>query len=130
MPVRSKLVLVDDLAPIGYPSSAHIVSSRVVDFGDLGDLLIGHLDLPRFFQLAIPQEHDEGLHLKVDVLEERRSLDLSRLRFLFRRVLLFSEVLQELNHLANIELLTSLYRVGIQLLRRFKISVPQLPLLR
>ena len=96
MLVRSKLVLVDDLAPIGYPSSAHIVSSRVVDFGDLGDLLIGHLDLPRFFQLAIPQEHDEGLHLKVDVLEKRRSLDLSRLQLMLWRVFLLSELLQVL----------------------------------
>jgi hypothetical protein len=93
MPVCSKLVLVDDLAPIRYPSSAHIVSSRVVDFGDLGDLLIGHLDLSRFIQLAIPQEHDEGLHLKVDVLEERRSLDLASLRHLLRRVLLLLKLL-------------------------------------
>ena len=93
MLVRSKLVLVDDLAAIGYPSSAHIVSSRVVDFGDLGDLLIGHLDLSRFIQLAIPQEHDEGLHLKVDVLEERRSLDLASLRHLLRRVLLLLKLL-------------------------------------
>ena len=69
MLVRSKLPLVDDLAAVGDPPSAHIVSSRVVDFCDLGDLLIRHLDLSRFFQLAIPQEHDEGLHLKVDVLE-------------------------------------------------------------
>ena len=93
MPVRSKLVLVDDLAPIGYPSSAHIVSSRIVDFGDLRDLLIGHLDVPRFFQLAIPQEHDEGLHLKVDVLEERRSLDHSRFEVLLGRMLLLSDLL-------------------------------------
>ncbi len=40
MPVRSKLSLVDNLAAVGDPPSAHIVSSRVVDFGDLGDLLI------------------------------------------------------------------------------------------
>ena len=94
MVVSSQLVLVDDLAAIGYPSSAHIVSCRVVDFGDLGDLLIGHLDLSRFIQLAIPQEHDEGLHLKVDILEERRSLDLPRFEVLLERVILLSELLQ------------------------------------
>ena len=95
MPVRSKLPLVDDLAAVGDPPSAHIVSSRVVDFGDLGDLLIGHLDLSRFIQLAIPQEHDEGLHLKVDILEERRSLDLTRLQLMLWRVFLLSELLKE-----------------------------------
>ncbi len=69
MVVSSKLVLVNNLAAIGYPSSANIVSSCVVYFGDVRDLLEGHLDLSWFIHLTIPQEHNEGLHLKVDVLE-------------------------------------------------------------
>jgi hypothetical protein len=93
MVVSSKLVLVDDLAAIRYPSSAHIVSSSVVDFGDLRDLLEGHLDLSWFIHLTIPQEHNEGLHLKVDVLEERRSFDLASLWHLLRWVLLLLELL-------------------------------------
>ena len=39
MLVSSKLLLVEDLAAIGYPSSAYIVSSCVVDIGYLRDLL-------------------------------------------------------------------------------------------
>ena len=81
-------------------------------------------------KLPIPQEDNEGLHLKVDLLEERGSLDLARLRHLLRRVLLLSEHLQELYHLPHTELLASLERVSIQVLRRFKVSVFQLPLLR
>jgi hypothetical protein len=45
MLVRSELVLVDDLATIGNPPSAYIVSSTVVDFGDFLDRFEGHLDL-------------------------------------------------------------------------------------
>jgi hypothetical protein len=69
MLVRLKLALVDYLASIGYPPSANVVSSCVVDIGDLRDLLEGHFDLPWFIHLTIPQEDDECLHLKVDVLE-------------------------------------------------------------
>jgi hypothetical protein len=119
MLVSSKLVLVDDLVAIGYPSSANIVSSSVVDFGDVGDLLEGHLDLSWFIHLTIPQEHNEGLHFKVDILEERRSLDIASLRHLLRRLLLVSELLQEPYHLTHTELLASLKRVCIQPLRRF-----------
>ena len=71
MLVSSKLLLVEDLAAIGYPSSAYIVSSCVVDICDLRYLLEGHLDLSWFIHLTIPQEYNECLHLKVDVLEKR-----------------------------------------------------------
>ena len=81
-------------------------------------------------KLPIPQEDNEGLHLKVDLLEQRGSLDLTRLRHLLRRVILLSEHLQELYHLPHTELLASLERVIIQVLRRFKVGVFQLPLLR
>jgi hypothetical protein len=63
-------------------------------------------------KLPIPQKDNEGLHLKVDVFEERGSLDLARLR-VFLRVLLLPELLQELYHLTHIELFASLKRVCI-----------------
>ena len=81
-------------------------------------------------KLPIPQEDNESLHLKVDLLEDRGPLDLARLLILLRRVLLLSEHLQELYHLPHTELLASLERVSIQVLRRFKVGVFQLPLLR
>ena len=108
MLVRSKLLLVYDLATIAYPPSAYVVSSCVVDIGDLRDLLEGHFDLPWFVHLAIPQEDDECLHLKVDVLEERRSLDLARLLLFLVLVLMLSKLLQELYHLPYMELLGAL----------------------
>ncbi len=81
-------------------------------------------------KLPIPQEDNEGLLIKFDLLEERGSLDLTRLWHLLRRVLLLSEHLQELYHLPHTELLASLERVSIQVLRRLKVGVFQLPLLR
>ena len=54
MLVLSKLALVDYLAAISYPPSAYVVSSCVVDIGDLRDLLEGHLDLTWFIHLTIP----------------------------------------------------------------------------
>ena len=65
-------------------------------------------------KLPIPQEDNESLHLKVDLLEDRGPLDLARLLILLRRVLLLSEHLQELYHLPHTELLASLERVSIQ----------------
>jgi hypothetical protein len=96
MLVRSELVLVDDLATIGDPPSAYIVSSTVVDFGDFLDRFEGHLDLTWFINLTVSQEDNEGLHLEVDVLEEGRPLDLSRLLLLLLKVLLISELFQVL----------------------------------
>mgnify|MGYP007006642964 CR=1 FL=1 len=96
MLVRSELVLVDDLATISYPPFANFVSSTVVDFGDFLDRFEGHLDLPWFINLTIPQEDNEGLHLEVDVLEEGRPLDLARLLLLLLKVLLISELFQVL----------------------------------
>ena len=54
MLVRLKLALVDYLASIGYPPSANVVSSCVVNIGDLRDLLEGLLDLSWFVHLTIP----------------------------------------------------------------------------
>jgi hypothetical protein len=108
MLVRSKLLLVDDLATISYPPSAYVVSSCVVDIGDLRDLLEGHLDLSWFIHLTIPQEDNKCLHLKVDVLEEWRSLDLARLLLFLVLVLMLSKLLQELYHLPYMELLGAL----------------------
>ena len=81
-------------------------------------------------KLPIPQEDNERLHLKVDLLEDRGPLDFARLLILLQRVLLLSEHLQELYHLPHTELLASLERVSIQVLRRLKVGVFQLPLLR
>ena len=76
MNVCPELVLVDDLATIGNPPLAYILSSTLVYFGDFLDRFEGHLDLTWFINLTIPQEDNEDLHLEVDVLEERRPLDL------------------------------------------------------
>ena len=54
---------------MGYPPSTHIVSCSVVDIGNFGDRLEGHLDFSYLMKLPIPQEDNEGLHLKVDLLE-------------------------------------------------------------
>ena len=97
---------------------------------DLPDRLEGHLDFSYLMKLPIPQGDYEGLHLKIDLLEERGSLHLTRVWHLLLRLLLFSEHLQELYHLPHTELLASLERVSIQVLRRFKVGVFQLPLLR
>jgi len=93
MLVLSKLALVDYLASISYPPSAYVVSSCVVDIGDLRYLLEGHLDLSWFIHLTVSQEDNECLHLKVDFLEERRSLDLVRLLLFLVLVLMLSKLL-------------------------------------
>ncbi len=96
MLIRSELVLIDDLATIGYPPFANFVSRTVVDFGDFLDRFEGHLDLTWFINLTIPQEDNIGLHLEVDVLEEGRPLDLARLLLLLLKVLLISELFKVL----------------------------------
>ena len=116
MLVGPQLVLVDDLVTIGNPPSANIVDRRRMHLGDLTDGLERHLDVSRFLKRSIAQVDNEGLHLEIDVLEERWPLDFPHLHLLLLWMFLLSQVFQVLNHLADAELPT-LGRVVIKHLR-------------